>query len=607
MPTTKRERLSNVFKTQHRPVRLKLLAAAGILLLASCSPEPISTPIADTEPELSADLIIENGRLYSMAWPEPSAEGVPAASAPFSNGVWSPDAQAIAIKDGIILAIGSTSEMSEFRGSATEVVDVHGASIMPGFVDTHTHIEELGATLDDVDLKGVQTEQEAVERVVRHIAANDVPAGQWIVARGWDEGQWADRFPSHDLLSASVPNNPVLMDGMNGFGAWGNQLAMAAAGITADAQDPVGGEIIRDANGAPTGAVRNRGVALYREAVPPLSMERLENRLVNGLRIMQDSGFTAVHHAGVNTELMAAYESLASKDMLPIRVNAMISGRDKALMSQWISRGPTRFAGDKLFVQSVKGYYDGSLGARGAKLLEEYSDRPGHFGVSGEEYGFFTEEIGAMLLAGFQVNIHAIGDGGNREVLQFFRDNFAIDPEMKALRNRIEHAQVVHPDDFAVYDELDVIASVQPPFVAEDKVWTVDRIGLDRAAGAYAWRTFRRHNVPLVFGSDLMGYDWSIFYGLHSAITRQSTDSQPPGGWFPEEKLTAEETIRGYTVNASYANFTENETGMLKEGMWADITVLDQDVFATVAQDPAHLLDGKVLMTIVGGDVVYRQ
>lgn len=590
-----------MFTIQTYPARFKLLIVTCALLLTSCSEQSV------TAPSVAADLILENGRLYSMSWPEPSGEGVPAVGAPFSAGLWSPDAQAIAIKDGIILAVGSTSAMSAYKGSGTEVVDVNGASIMPGFVDTHTHIEELGATLDDVDLKGVQSEAEAVERVVNHIAANEIPAGQWIVARGWDEGQWADRFPTHELLSAMVPNNPVLMDGMNGFGAWGNRLAMTAAGITAEAQDPVGGEILRDADGMPTGAVRNRGVALYREAVPALSMARLENRLMNGLRIMQDSGFTAVHHAGVSTDLMAAYESLAQKGQLPIRVNAMISGRDKALMSQWIARGPTRFAGDKLFVQSVKGYYDGSLGARGAKLLEEYSDRHDHFGVSGEEYGFFTVEIGAMLQAGFQVNIHAIGDGGNREALRFFRDNFAINPQRQALRNRIEHAQVVHPDDFALYDELGIIAAVQPPFVAEDKVWTVDRIGVERAAGAYAWRTFRRHGVPLVFGSDLMGYDWSIFYGLHSAITRQSTDSQPPGGWFPEERLTAEEAIRGYTVNASYANFTENETGMLKQGMWADITVLDQDVFATVAQDPARLLEGKVLMTIVGGEVLYRQ
>ena len=579
------------------------LSISAAALLAACS----EGPQEPQDMEIVADLVLLDANVYSFSWDAPSAEGDPAANAPYSNGVWSADAQAVAIKDGILLALGSNAQVEEFVGEATEVISLDGAVVMPGFVDTHTHINELGATLDVVDLKGVQNEEEAVRRVEEHVVLNAVPEGQWIVARGWDEGLWADNFPTHALLTSRVPNNPVLMDGMNGFGAWGNRLAMEAAGITPETEDPVGGEILRDAAGQPTGAVRNRGVALYREAVPPLSLERMQNRLENGLRIMSESGFTAVHHAGVDTAQMAAYEALATQDRLPIRVNAMISGRDKPLMEQWLDRGPTRFAGDKLFVHSVKGYYDGSLGARGAKLIEEYSDRPGHFGVSGEEYGFFTDEISAMLQGGFQVNVHAIGDGGNREVLQFFADNFAQNPSLKANRHRIEHAQVVHPDDFAVYDELDIIAAVQPPFVAEDKVWTVDRIGLERAAGAYAWRTFRRHDVPLVFGSDLMGYDWSIFYGLHSAIMRQSTDSQPEGGWFPEEKLTAEETIRGYTVNASYANFTEESTGKLAEGMWADITVLDTDVFAAVNEDPASLLAGKVLMTIVNGDIVYRQ
>lgn len=580
-----------------------LLLSSCLLFIAACS-ENSEPPAA---PAIEADLVLTDAKVYSFSWDAPSLEGQPAANAPYANGVWSPDAQALAIKDGVILGLGSNEQMREFVGNATQVIALQGATVMPGFVDTHTHINELGATVDDVDLKGVQNEEEAVMRVVEHIEMNGIPTGQWVVARGWDEGLWADRFPTHALLTSRVPNNPVLMDGMNGFGAWGNKLAMDAAGITADAQDPVGGEILRDVAGQPTGAVRNRGVALYREAVPPLTEERMQNRLANGLRIMSESGFTAVHHAGVDTEQMAAYEALAAQGRLRIRVNAMVSGRDKPLMEQWLERGPTRFADDKLFVHSVKGYYDGSLGARGAKLLAEYSDRPGHFGVSGEEYGFFTDEISAMLQGGFQVNIHAIGDGGNREVLQFFADNFAVNPALKENRHRIEHAQVVHPDDFAVYDELDIIAAVQPPFVAEDKIWTVDRIGPERAAGAYAWRTFRRHDVPLVFGSDLMGYDWSIFYGLHSAITRQSTDSQPPGGWFPEEKLTAEETIRGYTVAASYANFTEDTTGVLAEGMWADITVLDTDVFAAVNDDPASLLEGKVVMTIVNGDIVYRQ
>ena len=232
---------------------------------------------------------------------------------------------------------------------------------------------------------------------------------------------------------------------------------------------------------------------------------------------------------------------------------------------------------------------------------------PGQFGVSGEDYGFLPNEVSEILQSGFQVNIHAIGDGGNREALHFFRDNFKKNPELQKLRHRIEHAQVVHPDDFKLYDELDIIAAVQPPFVAEDKIWTVDRIGQERAKGAYAWRTFRRNNVPLAFGSDLMGYSWDIFYGLHSAITRQSRDGEPLGGWYPEEKLSSEEAVRGYTTGAAYAGFVENQTGTLEVGKWADITVFDIDVLNVGAQNPRALLMGNVLMTISAGKVVYKK
>lgn len=577
-----------------------------IIALTGC--EQPSTPEMNEEMARdSADLILENGNVYSFSWDEPSVEGVPAANAPISNGTWMPDGQAIAIKDGMIVAVGSTADIAILKGTSTEVVDLAGAYIYPGFVDTHTHIEELGATLDDVDLKGVQSEEEAVQRVVDHIEKYNIPKGQWIVARGWDEGRWADKYPTEKLISTRVPDNPVLLDGTNGFGAWGNKLAMEAAGITKDSENPVGGIIHRYENGEPNGAVRNRGVALYREAVPPLSHERMMNRLKNGLQLMANDGYAMVHQAGANTPIMEAYQSLNEEDQLQIRVSAMISGRDKPQMQEWIKSGPIRYDSNKLFVHSVKGYYDGSLGARGAKLVEEYSDMPGQIGVSGEDYGFFVKEIGEILQAGFQINVHAIGDGGNREVLHFFRDNFAKNAELQKLRHRIEHAQVVHPDDFKLYDDLDIIAAVQPPFVAEDKVWTVDRIGAERAKGAYAWRTFRRNNVPLAFGSDLMGYSWNIFYGLHSAITRQSVDGLPEGGWYPEERLTSEEAVRGYTTGAAYAAFVEDQAGTLEVGKWADMTVLDKDVLNIGTQTPSDLLNGKVVMTISAGNVVFKQ
>jgi predicted amidohydrolase YtcJ len=440
------------------------------------------------------------------------------------------------------------------------------------------------------------------------VAANThFPKGQWVVARGWDEGRWADRYPTEKLISERVPDHPVLLDGTNGFGAWGNKLAMVEAGITKDSKNPTGGIIHRNENGEPNGAVRNRGVALYREAVPALSKERMMTRLVNGLQLMANDGYSMVHHAGANTPIMDAYQALNAENKLSIRVSAMISGRDTLQMEQWKKTGPIKYDSNMLFVHSVKGYYDGSLGARGAKLVEEYSDMPGQIGVSGDDYGFLTNEVGSILQAGFQVNIHAIGDGANREVLHFFKDNFSKNTDLQKLRHRIEHAQVVHPDDFKLYDELDIIAAVQPPFVAEDKVWTVDRIGAERAKGAYAWRTFRRNNVPLAFGSDLMGYSWNIFYGLHSAITRQSRDGQPEGGWYPDEKLSSEEAVRGYTTGAAYAGFVENETGTLEAGKWADITVLDMDVLNVGENSPGDLFNGNVLMTIVGGNIIYNK
>ncbi|MCC3862143.1 amidohydrolase [Pseudemcibacter aquimaris] len=570
--------------------------------LVACGSEQTATP--DVE---AADMILMNGHVYSLSWDEPSVEGVPAANAPYSNGTWTPDGEAVAIKDGNILAVGTSAEIAAYKNSSTKVVDLKGAYALPGIVDSHAHIGELGATFDNVDLFGVETEEEVAERVVRFIAENNIPKGEWIVARGYDEGKWADKKPTYKIISEAVPDHPVYVDGATGFSAYGNKLAMIEAGIVKGAEDPVGGIMVRDENGEPTGEVRNRGVTLYRNVVPELNLEQWKRRLTNGLRTMADSGFTAIHDAGVNTPMMDAYESLAVDDTLPIRVYAMISGRDKEQMEKWRAQGPKHYENGKLFINSVKGYYDGSLGARGAKMIEEYADQPGHHGVAGVDYGFFVKEIGAMVQAGFQVNIHAIGDGANREVLHFFRDNYAKNPELQKNRHRIEHAQVVHPDDFKLYDELDIVAAVQPPFVAEDKLWTVDRVGEERAKGAYAWRTFRRNNVPLSFGSDLMGYDWNIFYGLHSAITRKSKELEAGEGWFPDEKLTAEEALRGYTIGAAYASHLDEKTGTLETGKWADITVVDMDVLNVGNQNPAELFNGNILMTIVGGDILYQK
>jgi predicted amidohydrolase YtcJ len=255
----------------------------------------------------------------------------------------------------------------------------------------------------------------------------------------------------------------------------------------------------------------------------------------------------------------------------------------------------------------VKAYYDGALGSRGARLLEDYADRPGHRGVSGDQYGFDQKRVAELMKAGFQVGIHAIGDAGNRETLDFIASVLKERPEARDLRHRIEHAQVVHPQDFARFRELGVIASMEPPHCAEDKAWAEDRLGPARVKGAYAWRTLRKAGARLALNSDLIGSDHDIFYGLHAAITRRDKKLEPAGGWYPGERLTPEEAVRGYTVWNAYAAFWEKDTGVLAPGRWADVTVMDVDPFVLGETDPGRLLRGKIVATVVAGKVAHEK
>ena len=322
---------------------------------------------------------------------------------------------------------------------------------------------------------------------------------------------------------------------------------------------------------------------------------------------MARSGYAAVHEAGVDSQHLAAYQALQDEGKLPIRVYVMLSARDESLIREWTTRGPWRSDDNMLFVQSVKAYYDGALGSRGARLLEPYSDQPGHFGVSGDGYGFDQDLVADIMQAGFQVGIHAIGDAGNRETLDFFEKALSRHPKLQQNRHRIEHAQVVHPADFSRFRQMEIIASMEPPHAVEDKSWAEERLGPQRIKGAYAWRTFREAGVPLIFNSDLSGSDHNIFYGLHSAITRRDKNLQPPAGWYTEQTMTPEEAVRGYSSWAAYASFLENETGTIEIGKWADLTVLDLDPHETGVHAPDDLLNGNAILTIVSGKIVYGE
>jgi len=544
-----------------------------------------------------------NGRVYTFTWDGPSPDGEPAANAPHSGSGWRPDADAIAIRGERIIFVGSSADAPKYRGDRTRVIDLKGATVIPGLVDSHVHITGLGEKQNHVDLTNVQTEEEAVNRVAAYAAK--VPKGEWIIGQGWDEGAWANRYPTMKLLSERVPDHPVLMSSLHGFAAWGNRVAFDQAGITRNTQPPIGGSIVKDQRGEPTGILLNRAATLLSAVVPPATDEQLKSFVLAGLETMARDGYVAVHEAGADSRLMRAFESLAAEGKLPIRVYAMLSARDEAQCRAWLAKGPQRETSRMLTIRSVKAYYDGALGSRGARLLADYSDKPGHRGVSGEQYGFDRALVTEMMKGGFQVAIHAIGDAGNRETLEFIESVIAQKPEVRAQRNRIEHAQVIHPNDFQRFAQAELIASMEPAHCVEDKAWAEARLGPERVKGAYAWRTLRRAGARLIFNSDLIGSDHNIFYGLHAAITRQDKDLQPPDGWYPEQRVTPEETIRAYTTWAAYAAFWEKETGVLATGRWADLTATDLDLLNVGTTAPDKLLQGKIMLTIVGGKIVY--
>ena len=565
------------------------LAFTSVFLLAVFGCADDSTEI---DQNAGADLILTNARVYTLNWDEPSTDGTPDPGAPNDGSGWRPDAEAIVTQGGEILYVGTTKDALAYRGEATRVVDLAGATVIPGLVDSHTHVFGLGAALDRVNLVDVATEEEAVALIVER--AKSVPAGEWIVGRGWDEGAWANRYPDKALLSEAVPDHPVFMGSLHGFAGWGNQMALDAAGITAETEIPVGGEMRIGADGEPNGLFLNRGVQLLSSAIPESSRETLTNQLLLGLNQMAADGYTAVHDAGLGTRAMDILEELEATDRLPIRVYAMLSLRDEPLIRKWIDKGPDTDSDSMLVTRTVKAYYDGALGSRGARLLYDYADQPGHRGISGDSYGFNQALNAEAMNAGFQIAIHAIGDAGNREAIDILEGVFKENPATANNRHRIEHAQVMSPEDIPRLGQLGIIASMEPPHAMEDKTWAEERLGPDRVLGAYAWRSLREASARLTFNSDNPGSDHNIFYGLHSAITRQDKNQQPEGGWYADQAMNADEAVRGYTNWSAYASFREDETGILEAGRWADLTVMDVDPFLLADDSPGDILNGRI-------------
>ena len=511
-----------------------------------------------------------------------------------------PAAQAIAIRGDRIVWVGAADEGKKLYPSA-RVQDLHGATVLPGLIDAHTHLINLGESLTRLNLKDIPTEKEIVERVKQR-AASAAP-GEWIVGWGWDEGKWASNYPTNQALSAATPNNPVFLVGLHTFAGWANRRALEIAAVNKDTQDPENGKIVRDEkSGEPTGILLNHAQELISKHIPPMTLAQAKRAMQLAARECVRNGLTSIHEAKVTPLMVQAFHELAREGRMPLRVYGMLDGADKNLVDEWLKRGPEIDPHHQLTIRAFKLFADGALGSRGAAMLEPYSDAPRTKGLMTTPEADVYSLTRRALQAGFQVCTHAIGDAANRSVLNAYQQAEKEVPSAYDPRLRIEHAQVLAPEDIPRFAKLGVIASMQPTHATSDMLWAEKRVGPERIKGAYAWRSVKDSGAHLPLSSDFPGETLNPFYGLYAAITRQDPQGNPPGGWHPEQRLTLEEALHGYTVEAAYAEFEEKDKGSIEKGKLADLTVIAENITKI---PPPEILSVHVLKTFVGGKVVY--
>ena len=501
---------------------------------------------------------------------------------------------AIVTSGGLIRAVGPAAEIQAAHPQANVIASLN-ATILPGLTDAHGHLYGLGLSLDTVNVVGVSSIDEVLARV-KERAATAAP-GEWILGRGWDQNRWAGKqFPTAAPLDAAIADHPVWLRRVDGHAGWANSAAMRAAGITASTPDPEGGRLLRDANGQPTGVFVDEAMELIDSKVPPPSFELRKRRVLAAAQRIAENGLTEIHDAGADAETIRAVRELIDEKRFPIRVYVMLTD-DAALLREWLARGPLMAHGDRLTVRAIKLYADGALGSRGAALLEPYSDDPKNSGLLIAKPEHIEDVARRALAAGFQVNTHAIGDRGVRNVIDAYeRAGIAA-----GRRFRIEHLQVISPPDVPRVARLGIIASMQPTHATSDMPWAEDRLGPVRIRGAYAWRTMLDSGARLALGSDFPVEAVNPFFGIHAAVTRQDQSGKPPGGWYPDQRLTLAEAVRGFTSDAAYAAFEEQTRGTIEPGKLADFTVVEGDFF-----EGKELWKTKVIKTVVGGRVVYE-
>ena len=502
---------------------------------------------------------------------------------------------------GKILAVGSAADVSA-KAPGARRVDMGGKTLLPGLIDAHGHVFGLGQMLTQLDLSQTTSLEGALKAIADYSRAN---AGQgWLRGRGWNQENWKlGRFPTAADVDTVVSDRPVWFERVDGHAGWANSRALAAAGITDKTPDPAGGKIVRDANGKATGVLVDAAQELVTKVLPPQT--EAEGRVVldRALGALAKVGVTSTHDAGLGVAEDRLYRAYADQGKLTARIYGMIGGTEGDF-DALAKNGPLKTYGNDMYaLRAVKLYSDGALGSRGAALIKPYSDEPHSHGL----LFYKTAQMDAMMkkamARGYQVNVHAIGDAGNHQILDIYQKELAA-TKSAAQRHRIEHAQVVTQADIVRFKTLGIIPSMQPTHATSDKNMAETRVGHERIKGAYAWRSFLHQGSRIACGSDFPVESPNPFFGIHAAVTRQDASGQPIAGWYPNQAMSLKEAFRCFTLDAAYAGHAENSLGSLEPGKWADFIVVDQDLFKVSTYD---IYKTGVLQTWVGGKQVYQK
>lgn len=528
-----------------------------------------------------ADMVLANGNVYTV---NPKM----------------PYAQAIAVRDGQIVFVGTNEGAMKLKGAKTEIIELDGKTVIPGLIDAHAHFIGLGESLQRTSFTETRTYNEIVNRVKRK--ASETPSGEWILGRGWDQTRWPTRqFPDHQALSCVSPQNPVWLTRVDGHAGLANAAAMKIAAVTKDTPDPPGGKIIRnEETGEPTGVFIDNAKALIDRHIPPPSRDQIKRAATLAVRKCLSVGLTEVHDAGVGRETIDVYRELIDAGQFDFRIYAMIAASQ---MDPFLKSGPlVSYGGDRLTIRSIKIVADGALGSRGAALLDPYSDEPQNRGLMVTPEQTIYQWAKRATDAGFQVNTHAIGDRANHVWLNIVDRLERENPKVKDLRLRDEHAQILSLSDIPRFAQLNMIPSMQPAHSTSDMRWAEQRVGPERIKGAYAWHTLLKTGVRIAGGSDFPVEDPNPLGGFYAAITRQDQEGQPTEGWRIQERMTREEALRSFTLDAAYSSFEEGVKGSIEVGKLADLVVLSQDIMRI---DPREILRTEVEKTFIGGKLVY--